>query len=61
MNLLELETPFLVLDRGKVKKNTSRLHKHMAHIRVNLRPHGKTAKNIDVVKMTLAGQQGGMQ
>ena len=60
MDLLKLETPCLVLDKGKIKKNISYLQKRMEHLGVNLRPHGKTAKNIDVIKMALAGQPGGI-
>ena len=60
MDLSKLETPCLVLDKGKLKRNISYLHKRMEHLGVNLRPHGKTAKNIDVIKMALAGQPGGI-
>jgi len=60
MNLLNLETPCLVLDRGKMKKNISSLHARMKAFGVNLRPHGKTAKNIDVIQIALAGQSGGI-
>jgi len=60
MDLIKLETPCLVLDKGRLKKNISYLHKRMEHLGVNLRPHGKTAKNIDVIKMALAGQPGGI-
>jgi len=60
MDLLKLETPCLVLDRRKIKKNISYLHKRIERLGVNLRPHGKTVKNIDVIKMALAGQTGGI-
>ncbi len=60
MNLFNLETPCLVLDRGKMKKNISSLHARMNTLGVNLRPHGKTAKNVDVIKIALAGQAGGI-
>ena len=60
MDLLELETPCLVLGNGRLEKNISHLHKRMEHFGVNLRPHGKTAKNIDVIRMALAGQPGGI-
>ena len=60
MDLLTLETPCLVLDRRKIKKNISYIHKRMENLGVNLRPHGKTAKNIDVIKMALDGQTGGI-
>ncbi len=60
MHLSELETPCLVLDRAKLAKNVAALHARLQHLGVNLRPHGKTAKNIDVVRMALAGQAGGI-
>ena len=60
MNLLEIETPCLVLDRDKLKNNIESLHQRMARLGVNLRPHGKTAKNIDVLQMALKNQAGGI-
>ncbi len=60
MNLLELETPCLVLDRKKMMDNISRFHRRMKQLGVNLRPHGKTPKNIDIIKMALKGQSGGI-
>lgn len=60
MTLSEIVTPALVLDEKKLKANISRLHERMARLGVNLRPHGKTAKNIDVIRMALAGQSGGI-
>ena len=60
MDLFGLETPCLVLDRGKMEKNISSLHARMKDLGVNLRPHGKTAKNIDVLALAIAGQSGGI-
>ena len=60
MNLQTLETPCLIVDRKKVQANINRLHKHLANLGVNLRPHGKTAKNSDVINLALVGQQGGI-
>lgn len=60
MDLFGLETPCLVLDRGKMEKNISSLHTRMKDLGVNLRPHGKTAKNIDVLALAIAGQSGGI-
>jgi D-serine deaminase-like pyridoxal phosphate-dependent protein len=60
VDLLTLETPCLVLDRRKLKKNISYIHKRMENLGVNLRPHGKTAKNTDVIKMALDAQTGGI-
>ena len=60
MNLQDLETPCLIVDRKKVQTNINKLHKHLASLGVNLRPHGKTAKNSDVINLALVGQQGGI-
>ena len=60
LNLQDLETPCLIVDRKKVQANINRLHKHLANLGVNLRPHGKTAKNSDVINLALVGQQGGI-
>lgn len=60
MDLSELETPCLVLDRGKTAKNIRSLHRRLARLKVNLRPHGKTAKNIEVIRMALGSQSGGI-
>ncbi len=60
MNLRELETPCLVLDREKLARNITALHARLQQLGVNLRPHGKTAKNIDAVRMALVGQSGGI-
>ncbi len=60
MDLLTLETPSLVLDISKIKRNITHIHKRMEKLGINLRPHGKTAKNIDVIKIALDGQAGGI-
>lgn len=60
MNLLQLDTPGLILDKKKMKENISNLHSHLRDLKVNLRPHGKTAKNINIIRMALEGQQGGI-
>jgi D-serine deaminase-like pyridoxal phosphate-dependent protein len=58
MDLFELETPCLILDRGKIKRNISNLNERMEKLGVKLRPHGKTPKNIDVMKMVFDGRPG---
>ena len=60
MNLTQLETPRLVLDKDKVQRNISAMHQKMECLGVTLRPHGKTAKNIEVVNLAIAGQAGGI-
>ncbi|NQU47895.1 MAG: alanine racemase [Planctomycetes bacterium] len=58
--LIELQTPCLVLDRSKLRRNISSLQQKLATLGVTLRPHGKTAKSIDVMRLALQGQAGGV-
>ncbi|HEV7821476.1 MAG TPA: alanine racemase, partial [Burkholderiales bacterium] len=53
-----LETPCLVLERGKLERNIARMRDHLAKLKVGLRPHVKTAKSFEVARMALAGQPG---
>lgn len=54
MNLSDLPTPHLVLDRVKLQKNLDRMKERADALGVRLRPHMKTAKSIDVAKLALA-------
>jgi D-serine deaminase-like pyridoxal phosphate-dependent protein len=56
----QLETPALLLDREKLARNIERMRSHLRALRVDLRPHVKTAKSIDVVRQALIGQPGGI-
>jgi D-serine deaminase-like pyridoxal phosphate-dependent protein len=60
MNLPELETPALVLDRARLERNIARMRDHLARLNVNLRPHVKTSKSIEVARRALEGQRGGI-
>jgi D-serine deaminase-like pyridoxal phosphate-dependent protein len=59
-SLDRLETPCLVLERGKLDRNIARMREHLATLKVGLRPHVKTAKSFDVARLALAGQPGGI-
>ena len=59
-SLDRLETPCLVLERGKLERNIARMREHLAKLKVALRPHVKTAKSFDVARLALAGQPGGI-
>lgn len=50
MQLTELETPVLVLDRNTMDRNIARLHERLAGFGVTLRPHVKTCKSADVAQ-----------
>jgi D-serine deaminase-like pyridoxal phosphate-dependent protein len=58
MNILDLQTPSLVLDRAKLNRNIQRMAEVARRREVALRPHLKTAKSIDVARLALAGQPG---
>ncbi len=60
MKLADLETPALVLDRGRLERNLERMRAQLRRLGVDLRPHVKTAKCIEVVRRALQGQAGGI-
>lgn len=59
-SLQTLETPCLVLERGKLDRNLARMRDHLKKLGVGLRPHVKTAKSFEVAQLALAGQPGGI-
>ena len=60
MRLADLPTPCLVLDRTILGRNLRAMAGQLARLKVPLRPHMKTAKSIDVARMALEGQPGGI-
>ncbi len=60
MKLTDLPTPCLVLDRAKLRHNIKTMADALARHGVPLRPHMKTAKSIDVARLVLDGQSGGI-
>src|SRR6478609_8569598 len=60
MKLDDLPTPCLVLDRGILQRNIDAMARALARHGVPLRPHMKTAKSIDVARLAIAGQPGGI-
>ena len=55
--LEDLDTPCLVLDRGRVAANAARLRGHLAGLGVPLRLHVKTAKCAEVAALVLGGEK----
>ena len=53
MDLVDLETPALILDRNILDRNLARMREHLTDLKTTLRPHVKTAKSIDVVRRAL--------
>jgi hypothetical protein len=60
MTLDDLPTPCLVLDRTVLNRNLLVMANTLRRLGVPLRPHMKTAKSIDVARMALEGQPGGI-
>lgn len=60
MKLADLPTPCLVLDRAILQRNIQRMADAVGRHGVALRPHLKTAKSIDVARLALEDQQGGI-
>ena len=54
--LTDLITPALVLDRSRLERNAARMRGKVRSLGVKLRPHVKTAKSIDVLKLLSDGQ-----
>src|SRR5690554_4761069 len=48
--LATLDTPALVLDRGRMDANIRRMRERAAALGVTLRPHLKTCKSVDVAR-----------
>jgi D-serine deaminase-like pyridoxal phosphate-dependent protein len=51
VKISELQTPCLIVDRNKVVRNIETMQGIMDRLGVSLRPHGKTAKNIDIINL----------
>ena len=47
--IFDLTTPALLLDRSRLERNAARMGEHVRKLGVELRPHVKTAKSIDVL------------
>jgi D-serine deaminase-like pyridoxal phosphate-dependent protein len=60
MKLVDLPTPCLVLDRDILTRNIRAMAAALSRLKVPLRPHMKTAKSIEVARLAIAGQPGGI-
>ena len=60
MDLTDLSTPALILDRRILARNIDAMSGRAHALGVGLRPHLKTAKSADVARLALAGNSGGI-
>lgn len=55
--IFDLPTPALLLDRRKLQANADRMRNRVAQLGVALRPHVKTSKSIDVLRVLSGGAE----
>ena len=55
--IFELPTPALLLDRARLERNAAGMRDKVAKLGVTLRPHVKTAKSIDVLRVVSGGAE----
>ena len=60
MDLYDIETPALVVDRGRLAANIASMCARGRALGVDLRPHMKTAKSADIARLATAGHGGGI-
>ena len=60
MKLADLDTPSLILDRTILARNATAMTRRARSLGVYLRPHMKTAKSVDVARLALEGNAGGI-
>ncbi|MFC3675786.1 alanine racemase [Ferrovibrio xuzhouensis] len=58
LQLADLPTPVLILDRARLLANTARMRDRAASLGLSLRPHMKTAKSATVAILAHAGTKG---
>jgi D-serine deaminase-like pyridoxal phosphate-dependent protein len=55
-SIVDLPTPALILDRARLERNAARMRERVRALGVTLRPHVKTSKSIDVLRVLSGGQ-----
>jgi len=55
-NILDLPTPALLLNRSRLERNAARMRDKVRSLGVTLRPHVKTSKSIDVLRVLSGGE-----
>ncbi|PCI31583.1 MAG: alanine racemase [Alphaproteobacteria bacterium] len=54
----DLQTPCLIVDRAKMLTNIHRMKNHLTSLGVSLRPHVKTTKSVEIIKLLFEGGTG---
>lgn len=58
MKLQQLQTPCLLLDEAKLRRNVEAMHRPLARPGLAFRPHLKTAKSLDVARIAMTAPAG---
>lgn len=57
-DISDLQTPALLLDESRMRRNCARMRERVTGMGAALRPHVKTAKNVEVAQCALGAPQG---
>ena len=60
MQLENLKTPSLILDADRMTRNAERMTARAKALNVNLRPHVKTHKCVEIARIQTTGNAGGI-
>ena len=60
MQLETIKTPSLVLDLNRMRRNSERMTARAKSLNVQLRPHVKTHKCVEIARIQMAGNAGGI-
>jgi len=60
MQVAEITTPAVLIDRGRVENNTHEMARRAHRLGVRLRPHVKTHKCVEIARMQVADHFGGI-
>ena len=60
MQLSELRTPALILDRGRLTANIAAMNARAKAFGIDLKPHMKTSKCAEIARLATAGHSGGI-
>ncbi|MEO8102880.1 MAG: alanine racemase [Betaproteobacteria bacterium] len=58
LTISDLDTPALLLERGRMDKNIARMREQIARLKVGFRPHVKTAKCVEAALAMSSGSPG---
>jgi D-serine deaminase-like pyridoxal phosphate-dependent protein len=58
MNVLDLESPAFLIDAARLERNSRMMLRRSGELGVQLRPHVKTHKSVEIARLQLGGREG---